>query len=217
MKLAILLIALGGFGIYVLVSERLEHGKTQKDQKTVQDFMNVLDIGQFIYTKDQYLIGFLHISGRKTDLLSRQEKSTLTARMTADVSTCSFPWQILAVSQPEDNSDIIYQYQDMLDHTSDPIRKKLLREAIRYQNELVLSGENMERQMYIKVWEYEKDGADRELMDKLMQLSRCFDVSGYSVEILRKSAIIKLSHLIHNPMAVVYESEDMGIVPRLEE
>lgn len=218
MKLIIILILAAAFGIYsYLSSHKKEPGSD--NQKTVQDFMNVMDIDQYIHTKDQYLIGFLHVSGRKSDLLSDQEKRSLTAQMTADVSTCNFPWQILAVSQPEDNSDIIYQYQELLEETDDPMRKKLLREAIRYQNELMLSGENMERQIYIKVWEHQKDGADRDLMDKLQQLSKCFDVSGYSVEVLRKNAIIRLCHLIHNPMAVLYEDDtgiESAILPRME-
>lgn len=218
MKLMLMILLFGAFGVYSYLSSH-NRGKRQDNQKSVQDFMNVIDIDQYIHTKDQYLIGFLHVSGRKTDLLSDQEKRSLTAQMTADVSTCNFPWQILAVSQPEDNSDIIYQYQELLEETENPQRKKLLREAIRYQNELMLSGESMERQIYIKVWEYQKDGADRDLMDKLQQLAKCFDVSGYSVEVLRKNAIIRLSHLIHNPMAVIYEAdvdEEASRLPRLE-
>lgn len=222
LKLIIMIVLIAAFGIYSYLSSHNSHkqGKKQhENQKTVQDFMNVMDIDQYIHTKDQYLIGFLHVSGRKSDLLSDQEKRSLTAQMTADVSTCNFPWQILAVSQPEDNSDIIYQYQELLEETDDPMRKKLLREAIRYQNELMLSGESMERQIYIKVWEYQKDGADRDLMDKLQQLTKSFDVSGYSVEVLRKNAIIRLCHLIHNPMAVLYEADtgtESTVLPRLE-
>lgn len=219
MKVIIIMVIILGFGIYYLFTNSKIGEKKPGSQRSVQEFMNVIDIDSFIYTRDHYLIGFLKVSGRKTDLLSDREKYSLTQQMTADVSTCSFPFQILAAPQPEDNSALIYQYQEMLNTTNpNPIRKKLLREAIHYQNELMLSGENMERQIYVKVWEYQKDGAEQDLSEKLQQLARCFDISGYSVELLKKEDVIKLNNLIHNPRAVIYESDsiDTGILPGLE-
>lgn len=218
MKIMFLFImVLAGVGCYLYSTYRGQKAKSGSSRKNVQEFMNVVDIeNSFIYTKDNYLIGFLQISGRKTDLLSGREKAALTQQMTAEVATISSAWQILAVSQPEDNSALIGQYQEMLD-TTNPIRKKLLREAIRYQNELLLSGENMERQFYLKLWEYQKDGAEKELMEKLNQFAKCFDISGYSCEIVNREEVIRLCNLVHNPSAVLYEGEELTTgLPRLE-
>lgn len=212
--LLVMIMVCAGFFIY---SGRDKKKKQGNSQKTVQEFMNVVDIdNSFIYTKDNYLIGFLQISGRKTDLLSIREKAALTQQMTAEVSTISSPWQILAVSQPEDNSSLIYQYQEMMD-TPNPIRKKLLREAVRHQNELLLSGENMERQFYLKLWEYRREGAEKDLMEKLHQFAKCFDISGYSCEIVDREEAIRLCNLVHNPASVLYESEEIQTgMPRLK-
>lgn len=215
LKLFFVLLILLIFGISLFLSNK---GSGNRQKKAVQDVLNVIDIGQnYIYTADQYLIGFLQISGRKTDLLSEMEQRNLTHQMTAEVSTCDFPWQILALSQPEDNSSLIYQYQILLDTTQDLVRKKLLREAVQFQNNLMLSGENVERQFFVKVWETERDGAEKDLMDKLMQLAKCFEGSGYAVSILHKSELIQLSNLIHNPSAVIYENDmDTGVLTGLE-
>lgn len=213
--LLILLVVCGGAYIYSTYG-RKKGGRTADIQKTVQEFMNVSDIEQsFIYTRDNYLIGFLQISGRKTDLLSNREKAALTQQLTAEVSTVNICWQLLAVSQPEDNSALIYQYQEMMD-TQNATRKKLLREAIRYQNELLLSGENVERKFYIKLWEYRKEGAEQELMEHLQQFAKCFDISGYSSEILGKEEVIRLCNLVHNPAAILYEGDEISRgMPRL--
>lgn len=213
----LIILALAGAGYYLYSAYWGRKTENGTNRKHVQEFMNVVDIRDaFIYTKDDYLIGFLQISGRKTDLLSVREKAALTHQMTAEVAAISSAWQILAVSQPEDNSALIGQYQEMMD-TTNPIRKKLLREAIRYQNELLLSGENMERQFYLKLWEYQKDGAEKELMERLNQFARCFDISGYSCEIVGREEVIRLCNLVHNPSAVLYESDELTSgLPRLE-
>lgn len=214
--LVVLLLICGGAYVYSTYGRKKGSSPSAGNQRTVQEFMNVSDIEHsFIYTRDNYLIGFLQISGRKTDLLSNREKAALTQQLTAEVSTVNTSWQMLAVSQPEDNSALIYQYQEMLD-TQNTIRKKLLREAIRYQNELLLSGENVERKFYIKLWEHQREGAEQELMEHLQQFAKCFDISGYSSEILAKEEVIRLCNLVHNPAAILYEGDEISRgMPRL--
>lgn len=210
MKLILLLfIFLICGGVYLYSTYGTSKTKKRNSQKTVQEFMNVVDIDHsFIYTKDNYVIGFLQISGRKTDLLSNKEKAALTQQLTAEISTVTTGWQLLAISQPEDNSALIYQYQEMMD-TPNPIRKRLLREAVRWQNELLLSGENVERKFYIKLWEYQRDGAEQELIERLRQFAKCFDISGYHSEIQSREEVIKLCNLVHNPASILYEPEDI--------
>lgn len=218
MKIIVLLIIILAFAVGIILSNGQNRSKKRKnDQKTVQEFMNVVDIKDgIIYTKDHYLIGFLQISGRKTDLLSIREKESLNQSMTSEAAAIPSAWQILAVSQPEDNSALIFQYQEMMD-TPNAIRKKLLREAIRHQNELLLSGENMERQFYLKLWEYQKDGAEKELQERLYQYKKCFDVSGYTCDYVDQQEAILLCNLIHNPTAVLYESDEIRTsIPRLK-
>lgn len=211
MKIIILFIVAVGFAIGMLISNRQQRGGPKKSkQKTIQEFLNVLDIRDgMIYTKDHYLIGFLQISGRKTDLLSDREKESLNQGMTAELAAIASEWQLLALSQPEDNSALLYQYQEQLVETSDPIRKKLLREAIRYQNELLLSGENMERQFYLKLWEYQKEGVEKELQERLHQYRRCFEDNGYTCDMVSQEEAVLLCNLVHNPAAVLYDPDEI--------
>ena len=154
LKILILSIAAVAFAIYMVKeNEKEKHKLSGTKKKTTRDLMNVIDIDEqgIISTQDGYLIGFLATDGIRTDLLNKREQEGLIEQQTADVSTNATDWQILAVSRPEDNSDLIEQYNELLDQTQDPIRKRLLREAIRYQNRLLLEGANVERQFYIKL------------------------------------------------------------------
>lgn len=205
--IVVFLIICAGFFVY---SNKPRKGRKKNNRESVQDFINVQDIKNgIIHTKDNYVIGFLQISGAKTDLLSAREQVAQTKALTADISTISSGWQILAVSRPEDNAALIQQYQDMIDNAS-PIRKKLLREAIRFQNEQLLSGENMERQFYIKIWKYQHDGAEKEVVDKLYQFARCFNISGYLCEIVKQEEAVQLCNLVHNPTEVLYDPDVNG-------
>lgn len=212
MKLIVIFVLGMAMAAYALYSDKWKSKKKGRgNKKTTQEFLNVMDITSdgIIETADGYYIGFLMVAGRKTDLLSRREQQGLIDQQTAEVSTLSASWQILAVSQPEDNAAIVSQYTELLDYTQDMIQKKLLREAIRYQNRLLLDGENMERQFYIKLWEAKRDGAERELNSRLNQFAKCFDVSGYTCERAGREDVIRLCSMIHNPAALIYEPEDI--------
>lgn len=211
MKLIILLVAAMAVAAYFLFFDKRPKSKKGDKRKTAQEFINVLDISQdgIIETRDGFYIGYIIVSGRKTDLLSRREQQGLIDQQTAEVSTIASGWQILAVSQPEDNAALIQEYTELLESTQDPIQKKLLREAIRYQNRLLLDGENMERQFYIKLWERGQDGARQELKNRLNQFSKCFDVSGYTCEHASREDVIRLCNMIHNPASLLYEPEEI--------
>lgn len=210
LKILILSIAAVAFAIYMVKeNEKEKHKLSGTKKKTTQDLMNVIDIDEqgIISTQDGYLIGFLATDGIRTDLLNKREQEGLIEQQTADVSTNATDWQILAVSRPEDNSDLIEQYNELLDQTQDPIRKRLLREAIRYQNRLLLEGANVERQFYIKLWERDCEGAKEELLHRLRQMAKCFSGSRWSCELVKRDEVITLCNLVHNPGAILFEPE----------
>lgn len=209
MKFIILfIIALAAAGYFIFFDKKPQKGKRKQ---SAQELMNVVTITNhgIVITKDQQLIGYLSVSGRKTDLLSEREQQGLIDQQTAEVSTLQGGWQILAVSQPDDNTAIVNQYMEELERTDNPIRKKMLREAIANQNKMLLSGENVERQKYIKLWEPNRDGAEAELIGRMNQMRQCFDLAGYTCEQAGREDVIRLCNMIHNPSALLYEQTDV--------
>lgn len=208
MKLLLLIIVAAAFTVYILKGNGKEQRKAlAENKKTTQDLMNVKDIDEdgIIVTQDGYLIGFLATDGIKADLLNRREQEGMIEQQTVDVSVNVTDWQIVAVSRPEDNSDLVEQYNEQLEQTQDPIRKRLLREAIRYQNRLLLEGANVERQFYIKLWEKDGEGGKEELLQRLRRMGKCFSGNRWSCELVKRDEVITLCNLIHNPGAVIYE------------
>ena len=55
-----------------------------------------------------------------------------------------------------------------------------------------LSGEVVERQFYIKIWDRVSDGVERDLLQKLKLLGGYFSDSGIQTEILEQQDIVRL-------------------------
>ena len=80
-----------------------------------------------------------------------------------------------------------------------------------------LSGEVVERQFYIKIWDRTVDGVERDLLQKLKYLSGYFADCGIQTEILEQQDIVRLCNLVNNPAYV--HLEDAGFeaaIPILE-
>ena len=96
-------------------------------------------------------------------------------------------------------------------------QKELLKHEIVEMGGFALSGEVVERQFYIKIWDKAVDGVERELLQKLKYLSGYFADCGIQTEILEQQDIVRLCNLVNNPAYV--HLEDAGFeaaIPILE-
>ena len=61
--------------------------KLTAEQITAQEFTNVLNIqNNYLYTRDEYVIGYIKILPVSVGLLSKREKETLVKQLTAELS-----------------------------------------------------------------------------------------------------------------------------------
>ena len=80
-----------------------------------------------------------------------------------------------------------------------------------------LSGEVVERQFYIKIWDRAVDGVERDLLQKLKYLSGYFADCGIQTEILEQQDIVRLCNLVNNPAYVHLEDAEFeAAIPILE-
>lgn len=108
-------------------------------------------------------------------------------------------------------------YLDTLTSSSDIKQKELLKHEIVEMGGFALSGEVVERQFYIKIWDRTVDGVERDLLQKLKYLSGYFADCGIQTEILEQQDIVRLCNLVNNPAYV--HLEDAGFeaaIPILE-
>ncbi|MEG0020839.1 MAG: hypothetical protein RR728_09850, partial [Oscillospiraceae bacterium] len=173
-----LTVTLVGGGLLLLV---LKSGKKRpiSDEvsvaiQTAQQFVNVRDIkDKYLYTKDGLVLIYLRIHSISIDLYSKAEKNTLIKLLTAELSDTQYPFKFMAVSRPVDISPLISDMQAML-KTADDKRKELLRQEILQMSGFALSGEIVERQFYISLWEKQEEGAEKDLLKRASLLAEKF-------------------------------------------
>jgi len=215
-----LAVTLGGGGIFLLI---LKNGKKKPvaneenaAMQTAQEFINIKDIkDRFLYTKDGMTLIFLRLHAISIDLYSKSEKSVLIKQLTAELSDIQYPFKFMAVSRPVDISPLINDLTAMLKN-SDEKRKELLRQEILQMSSYALSGEIVERQFYISLWDKYEDGIEKDIYKRAVLLAEKFTTNGIGCEVIGEKEIVRLINLVHNPSYVHLEdTETAASIPVL--
>ena len=210
----------GGFLLFMIQHQkpRVEEDKASVTLKTAQEFINVKDIrDQYLYTNDGIVLMFLRLPAISIDLYSKAEKKNLIKQLTAELSGIQYPFKFLAVSRPIDISPLISDMQGML-KTADDVRKELLRQEILEMSGYALSGEIVERQFYISIWEKYEEGIEKELARKTALLGEKFSVNGIHCESLKEKEIIRLMNIVNNPSYIHLEDTEFEVsIPTMKE
>lgn len=204
MILPIVMIALcliGGIGYFLYT--KLSNSNRNKEN-TAQDFINIVDIkDNFLYTRDGYITSYFRIQPISIELLSAKEKENLCNMLTAELSSINEPFKFLAVSRPVDISGLLEEYTELLHNSKDHIQKELLRKEVYEMNDYALSGEVVERQFYIMLWQKHSEGIENDLLKRTMDFMRCFDSCGINCTLLEEGEIVGLCSLVNNS---IYET-----------
>ena len=207
-----LAVTLGGGGIFLLI---LKNGKKKPvaneenaAMQTAQEFINIKDIkDRYLYTKDGLTLIFLRLHAISIDLYSKSEKSVLIKQLTAELSDIQYPFKFMAVSRPVDISPLINDLTAMLKN-SDEKRKELLRQEILQMSSYALSGEIVERQFYISLWDKYEDGIEKDIYKRAALLAEKFTTNGIGCEVIGEKEIVRLINLVHNPSYVHLEDTE---------
>lgn len=186
--------------------------------RTAQEFINVRDVkDKYLYTKDGMVLTFLRVHSISIDLYSKSEKHSLIRQLTAELSDIQYPFKFMAVSRPVDISPLIADMQSMLKDAGDK-QKELLRQEILQMSGYALSGEIVERQFYISLWEKYEDGVEKDLFKRAALLAEKFSGNGVGCDVLTEKEIIRLLNLVNNPSYTHLEdTEYSASVPTLKE
>lgn len=178
---------------------------------TANEFVNVKDIkGGFLYTRDQYVFGFLRIHYFNLDLLSQEERRSKTNALSASFGGSRKPFVYMSFPREIDidlyKNDLKRRYSEEM---FDLGRKHILQELIYEAIELATCGENYEHQHFIKIWEkagVQNREAENVLRERLETMKVAYEGIGVSVDILsREPEIIKLCNLFGNAIQAPYD------------
>lgn len=183
------------------------------DKKEIaQDFVNIIDIrDKFLYTRDEKIIIYIQINPIDINLISKREKQILSRTLTAELTSERKTFKFIAVSRPVDISPLLTEYQNILSNTINQKQKELLRQEMYSISNFALSGEVVERQFYIMIWEYYEEGIERDILKRGIEFVSKLEGSGVKASIINESKIIRLCNLINNPAYVNLEGTNFDV------
>jgi len=174
-------------------------------QITANEFINVKDIkDRFLYTRDGQIIAYIKINPISIDLFSDTEKEQMCRALTAELSSIRKPFKFLAVSRPVDISPLINEYTQLLSETNNQKQKELLRNEMMVMSNYAISGEVIERQFYIMLWDKYQKNVEKDLLKECREFVSKFESANVSCAIIKEQEIVRLCNLINNPADVKY-------------
>lgn len=174
--------------------------KIDNKKQTAQEFVNVIYIkDKFLYTRDGNIITYIQINPIDINLLSKREKQNLARTLTAELTSERKSFKFIAVSRPVDISPLLTEYQNIISNTNNQKQKELLRHEMYSISNFALSGEVVERQFYIMLWEEYEEGIERDILKRSMEFVSKFEGSNIKCSILSENKIVRLCNLINNP------------------
>jgi hypothetical protein len=95
--------------------------------------------------------------------------------------------------------------------------EEILRQEILQMGSYALSGEIVERQFYIAIWDKQDEGSERDMLKKASLLCEKFAAGGVVTDILTKKEIVRLVNLVNNPSYTHLEdAETSASIPTLK-
>mgnify|MGYP000881329452 CR=1 FL=1 len=194
-----------------MIFRKVNKQKENTKEDSVQRFVNVIDIkDKFLYTRDGYIISYIQVPSIDINLLSEREKRNKANTLTAEFSAIDKIIKFLAISRPVDISPLLSEYQQIYSTTSNLKQKELLRYEMQSISNFALSGEIVERQFYIMIWEKYQKGIEMDINKRAMEIISMFESASIKANILTEKDIVRLCNLINNPTFVNLEETSIN-------
>lgn len=217
----IVICIIAGVLTFFFIKRNKEQNQTEltDSQITANEFINVKDIkDRFLYTRDGQIIMYIKINSISIDLFSNTEKEQICRASTAELSSIRKPFKFLAVSRPVDISPLINEYTELLSKTNNQKQKELLRNEMMVMSDYAVSGDVVERQFYIMIWDQYHENIEKDILKETIEFVGKFESGNIRCEILKEQEIVRLCNLMNNPAYVgVEETEFERTVPLVKE
>ena len=167
--------------------------KKEEKQRSCNDEINILDIkNNAIYTRDNYVIMALKLNSINIQLFSKKELTQKVKEITSELSSDLRELKFLSISRPVDVTELVEKLREILSKSDIQKQKNLLKQNIKETIRLTITGEVVERQNFITIFEKNSDTAEKELLKRAMDLVNKFGNCGIKVDILNEQELIQL-------------------------
>lgn len=161
--------------------------------KSCNEGINIKDIrNNFLYTNDNKVMCYIKIQPLNLYLLSNKEQEQIIKQLSAELSSETKEMKFFSIARPVDVGDLIQDLQDRSNNSLDQIQKGLLKKHINETVRLTFTGEAVERQNFLIIWQDISDYAEKDLLKRAMELVNKFANCNVKSEILDEQYIIQL-------------------------
>lgn len=173
--------------------------KQQKKEVSSNEEVNILDVrNNFIYTRDNQVIGILKINSINIQLFSDKELEQKVQEMTTELSSVDTEFKLFSISRPVDVTGLVDELRERLNNTDNIKIKMLLKKNIAETIKLTLTGEVVERQNFMILFENYNETAEKDLQKRQMDIVSKYENCDIKVEILDESSLIQLCNSFLN-------------------
>ena len=134
----------------LLLNKAKARKKQQPQKNSVKEWLPITDIrGQTVKSRNGAYLAFLRISPMNLSLKSENEKRRIVSAFHEVLNGVRDPIQIFSIGRPIDLDVYIRNIGKGIDDETNIIKKRLLKEYVRYSSGLVSEGEAHEQRFYI--------------------------------------------------------------------
>jgi CxxC motif-containing protein len=178
-------------------------------EKSCNEELNIKDIrNNFLYTKDNKIMCYIKIQPLNLYLLSGKEQEQIIKQLSAELSSETKEMKFFSIARPVDVGDLLDDLQQKANNSLDQIQKALLKKHINETVRLTFTGEAVERQNFLILWQDYNDYAEKDLLKRAMELINKFANCSIKAEILEEQYIIQLCSGFTNMSFAFKESSE---------
>jgi hypothetical protein len=183
--------------------------KETSREQTANEITNVKDIkGNFLYSKEEYIFGYLRVYPYNLELLSKEERRIKTQNLSLSFEGDRRAFDYVALPREVDLDDYKnYLKRKHQEELSNYGKRQILGIMIREAGILSSSGENYEHHHFFKLWaKVGKNINDtkNELMARMEEFKQRYASAAIETEILGETEIFKLCNLYTNNQQISF-------------
>ncbi len=164
-----------------------------KKEITCNDEINIKDIrNNFLYTKDDKIMCYIKIQPLNINLLSIKEQEQIIKNLSGELSSESKEMKFFTISRPVDVTELLDDLRNIQNESLDQVQKTLINRHINNTIKLTFTGDAVERQNFLIIWQEINEYAERDLLKRAIDLVNKFSSCNIKSEILEEQYIIQL-------------------------
>lgn len=190
-----------------------------KQELATADIINIKDIQKnFLYSKDYKVYCYIKVETRNCKLLTDIELETLINQMSVELSTIQQQFFLYFSNRPANTNKLIEDQTKMYEETDNFKKKEVLLNTINETYKISSTGEALEKQAYIVLFEdSNNDYAEEDLLKRASDIINKLQSLKFSSKLLEEREIIQLSNsFINSQFAYTEDTNYLNAIPILD-